>query len=235
MTVEFDVPRYLGADDTETLIAVNESLARLRDRRVKQLDAAGYGSKLAWKLRVFEEVKLYRVVALTESLALNWNHGNMLGCYLPARALIETIAIILDLEHELVRLVPEKDVPAIDQVLMNRTFATRLTDWITNDPSTHAVNVLTLIDRLDKRLIRGVRDHYDRMSERCHPNYLGSHAMFSELDTSTGITTFRLDKHRYENMDMVMAPMMLVMLFESCLVRLDAVVEQIAALQGGKK
>ena len=50
-------------------------------------------------------------------------------------------------------------------------------------PETKAVNILTYIDRFDKRA-EGFRGHYDILSERCHPNALGHNFMFGKLDRS---------------------------------------------------
>ena len=66
-----------------TVEAVNQGLSRLRDQRVQQIVVEGrlLELKLAWKLAVYREVLLYLFVALTESIALNWNQANFLGAY----------------------------------------------------------------------------------------------------------------------------------------------------------
>ena len=71
---------------------------------------------------------------------------------------------------------------------MNRTFSSRLDDWVRDAPGTRAVNVVTFIDKLDKE-IPGARRHYDYLSEICHPNSPGQYLMFSGLDTSTAVVT----------------------------------------------
>jgi hypothetical protein len=108
-------------------------------------------SKLALKLAVYREAMLWRIVALTESVALNWNSDNIVGAYLPARALIETSALLLDLEHELKKHIAASDIDALNSLLTSLTFATRNKKWIEGNPESEAINVLTLIDRTDKR------------------------------------------------------------------------------------
>jgi hypothetical protein len=236
MTITFDVPSHLGPQDVETVEAVNESLSRLRDQRVQKIVVEGrlLESKLAWKLAVYREVLLYRIVALTESIALNWNQTNFLGAYLPARALIETSALLLEFEHELKRHVDAADIGAIDSILNNRTFATRHKEWIEQHPETEAVNILTYLDRLDKRLGMGIRKHYDSMSERCHPNYLGHHQMFSSLDTSNGTTSFSQSKDISAHHDVVLGALLLTLLDEHCIDRLGLEIDRIAKIQRGK-
>jgi hypothetical protein len=63
---------------------------------------------------------LYRIVTLTESVALNWNHDNLLGAYLPARALVETSALLLEFEHDLKKHIAADDKGAIDALATNR-------------------------------------------------------------------------------------------------------------------
>jgi hypothetical protein len=73
----------------------------MKARRVDQIEVEGrlMESKLAWKLAVYRESVLWRIVALIESVALNWNSDNIVGAYLSARALIEASALLLDLEQ----------------------------------------------------------------------------------------------------------------------------------------
>src|SRR5215212_3380427 len=105
MTIKFCIPEGSDRDDVELTNAVNETLSRLRMRRLSSIEIVGryLDSKLAWKVGTYREAVLYRIVALSESLALNWNALNMLGCSLSARAIMETGALLLDFEHELQR------------------------------------------------------------------------------------------------------------------------------------
>jgi hypothetical protein len=86
---------------------------------------------------------------------------------LPARALVETSALLLEFEYDLKKHIAAGDQGAIDALATNRTFATRAKKWVDKNPESQAINVLTLVDRLDKRVANGIRGHYDRMSESC--------------------------------------------------------------------
>jgi hypothetical protein len=232
MTIAFNLAT-LSPNDVESVKAINAGLSRLRERRVQRIERAGrlLKSKLAWKVEVYRQVMLYRIVALVESVALNWNGDNLLGTYLPARALIETSAVLLEFEHDLEQHLAAEDISAIDALLTKVIFATRHKDWTEQYPPSKAVNVLTVIDRMDKRLAEGIRGHYDRMSETCHPNYLGHHQMFSSLDTNTGTTTFSDEKDLGRHRDVVIGALLLMLLDEGCINRLDSDINQLVALQ----
>lgn len=201
--IQLNTPSDLKEDDATLIKEINAGLSRLKAQRVDQIEVEGrlIELKLAWKLAVYREAVLWRIVALTESVALNWNSDNIVGSYLPARALIETSALLLDLEYELKKHIDAHDITALDALLNSRTFATREKQWVEKGPASAAINVLTLIDRMDKRTNSGIRRLYDLMSERCHPNYLGHHQMYGTLDIETGTTSFSekkdIDRHRH--------------------------------------
>jgi hypothetical protein len=230
---KFSSPNRLNSDDVELINGVNEALSRLRARRLPIIEIEGryLDSRLAWKVGTYREGVLYRIVALGESLALNWNVQNMLGCCLPARALMETSALLLDFEHELRKSVAASDLDAVNDLVTNRHFATRDKKWLEAHPQAEAVNVLTLIDKLDKRLVKNARRVYDLLSERCHPNYLGHHAMFGTLDTRTGTTEYSESKDLEGNSHAIFACMALIRLVEKCIGRLETEIDRVADLQ----
>ena len=231
--IELKTPSSLKEDDVMLIKEINAGLHRLRAQRVDQIEVEGrlIESELAWKLAVYREAVLWRIVALTESVALNWNCDNIVGMYLPARALIETSALLLDLEQELKKHIASRDIAALGALLDSRTFATRDKKWIEENPQFEAINVLTLIDRMDKLTDSGVRGHYDLMSERCHPNYLGHHQLYASLDVETGTTSFSETKNTEHHRDVILGATLLLLLDEHCIDRLENEVERVAALQ----
>lgn len=204
----------------------------MRDGRIHQIDPVGFiQSKLAWKLATLRQPLLYRVVALSESFAVNWNSHNLVGSYLPARALIETTALLLELQHELEQHLLARDLAAIDALLMNRLFATRDADWIGEHPEAKATNILTLIDRLDKRELEGIRYHYDLMSEVCHPNSLGHRLAFGEFDGVTGSTTYLDGGWQPSYLSSLFATMILILILEDTFEALETKIGEIVLLQ----
>jgi hypothetical protein len=222
MSIAFQTPPKMPPDDAELVALTNETLERLRNERVVTIDHADFpDSKIAWKIATYRQSVLYRIVALAEALALNWNAQNVLGCYLTARSIIETAALLHDFAHELDLCMEQRDFERLDALVTSRHFATRDKDWVKAEPTTEAVNVLTLVDKMDKRVLGGQRRLYDIMSEYCHPNYLGHHAMFSRLDTKTDITTFTENKNIELHWSAFLGCMALIQYVESIFDRLD--------------
>jgi hypothetical protein len=171
----FRLDENIDEGATTDIHAFNTVLARLRDRRLTEIAISGpfLRSKLAWKIATYQQPVLYRIVMLASGCAANWNQRNLLCAYLAARALVETIAVFWMLEVDLQNLIKKEDLGGIDALITNRTISTRDLELVEAHPTTKAINVLTIIDRIEKRELPGIRPHYDSLSERCHPNSFG--------------------------------------------------------------
>jgi hypothetical protein len=229
MQMEFD-KTGLNEKDAETVDLVNSTLARLRNRRKDKVIRTGpfLKSKLAWKVANYQQAVLYRIVMLADGCVLTWNSNNPLCSFLAARALLETTALFSEFEHRLNELIEIPDFGGIDALAMNRTFATRDEPFAQSNPDLEAISVLTFIDKIDKRLLPGMRRHYDLLSERCHPNSFGHFFFFSTLDTETGTTTFADNKNKEGNFHHIIAPMILIGLVENSMGRLDEMIIKLA-------
>jgi hypothetical protein len=86
------------------------------------------------------------------------------------------------------------DFGSIDALSMRYLFSTRDKEDLKKWPELKARQVLDAIDVIDKTLIPNFRSHYDRLSERCHPNSAGHRFLFSTLDRQTGLTAFGDDR-----------------------------------------
>jgi hypothetical protein len=221
----------LNDKDAELVETINSTLTRLKDRRLKELTVSGpfLKSKLAWKVAGYQQAVLYRVVMLANGCALNWNANNTLCSILAARALMETVALLLDFEIQLQRLCNGSDFGGIDDLVNNRTFATRDAEWISQAPETKATNAVTFIDKLE-RLLPDARRYYDMLSEWCHPNSLGHYMFFATLDTETGTVTYSDQKHGQEKLDVILGASLLILVVENSIVRLDEAILGLAEL-----
>lgn len=110
-----------------------------------------------------------------------WNARNYLAGMLCARALLETIAVGVDLINQLHRLTDNGNFDEIEKLVANRSVSTRLQHLIALDPNAEATSVLTTIQKLDKA-IPGLWENYEFLSEWCHPNAFGGTMLFSEID-----------------------------------------------------
>jgi hypothetical protein len=134
-----------------------------------------------------------------------------------------------ELERGVELLLKEQDLGGLDAVVQNATFASRDPEWTGENPGTKAMNVVTYIDKFNKRL-EGFRGHYDRLSERCHPNSLGHNFMFSKLDTSDGTVRFYEEREPQRNRQMILAALVPLPLVESILARLDELIAKVSDL-----
>lgn len=222
----------LPASDKDTVDELNAALARLNEMRAVEINIAGpfLRSKIAWKLATYQHALLHRTVALMDGVAVAWNHQATLSAMLSARALMETFAIFYALDTDVTKHLAAEDLERLDTIAQRGTFASRDTEWIKEHPETQAVNVLTFVDRFDKHLA-GFRGHYDRLSERCHPNSLGHHFMFSSLDTKEGTVSYSDETHPEGNAQSVLAAISPLPLVENIMVRLDKSILAVSDLQ----
>jgi hypothetical protein len=212
---------------------IDACIRRLGDRTKPKIERAGplARSKVAWKLATFQEAVLHRVVMLARGVRLAWNARNLVTSFLATRALVETIALFDDLQHELSILLGREALGQIDEVIMNRTFSTRDEELLRDNPEIMARNVLGFIDKLGKRYDLPIRSSYDGLSERCHPNSAGHHAMFSTTDYSDASVTFSEVKNPERALAIIRAPLGLLILFERSMIQVNQLVLAIAELQ----
>jgi hypothetical protein len=231
---EFDLSGVdCATDRADDLRKINKAIERLAARRKTNIERAGpfAQSKLAWKVATYQQAMLYRVVALARGARDAWNARNVMVSLLATRALVETIAVFDDFEHTLSAHLANEDLQEMDKLLTNRIFATKDEELLDGHPEILAINVLTFIDRFEKRHGIPVRSHYDRASERCHPNSAGHHQLYSKTDYSNGTVTFSETKNLSAILDSIRAPLGLVFLFEQSMNALDPAILKTAETQ----
>jgi hypothetical protein len=220
-------------DDWATVEQFNEVLARLAHQRQPSIAPNGIflKSKLAWKIAAVQQAMLYRIVMLADGCSSAWNARNILTSILSARAIMESAAVFLDFRTQLLRFTDAGNLDKIDALVINRTFGTKLEGWLSADRAELAVNVQTMLAKLDKT-IKGISGHYDRLSEICHPNYMGTYMMFADLDTSNGVVTFS-DKKLFTSgiFHHVFTAFLLIGLVENAADAIDSLLPRIADLQ----
>jgi hypothetical protein len=210
----------------------NACLDRLLARRVQCVKPEGVfaRSKLAWKCALLQQSLLYRTTALASGCAASWNERNVLCSMLAARALIETIALTYEAGFDLQSVVAAQEPDAINRFLNEHLFATRNQDLIASGHAHSARYVLTLIDKFGKT-IPGMREHYEFMSEWCHPNASGAFFTFGDLNKSTGEVKFAEMTDKVKGIQgHIVASFHLIQFMEPTLDRLDAAIKAIAEI-----
>jgi hypothetical protein len=169
--------------DWEAASDNNAVLARLQARRrdVVAREGGPLRAKVAWKVAVFEQAVLYRVVLLAEGAAQAWNAGNPFASAFCARGLLAAAAGLAASAARLRTLVEAGDLGAIDNFIMDAGFANALEG--TGDPSsqasdTHLAGLITAAEPT----IRGIRARYDALTALCDPAAIGQSRFFATLD-----------------------------------------------------
>jgi hypothetical protein len=230
-------PRHLIWDERLTdadkpkVDELNRSLDRLSGLRAVEIKLSGLfaRSKIAWKLTTYQHALLHRVVALMDGAAVAWNNRCTLSAILSERALMETIAVMAELESRVARLLADEDLGGLDALAQQGVFASRDAAWLKEFPETKAVNALTFVDKFDKRA-EGFRGHYDILSERCHPNSLGHNFMFSTLNRSDGSVQYCEEREPARNGQMILAALAALPLIETMSTRLDDLIQKVSDL-----
>jgi hypothetical protein len=133
-------------------------------------------AKLPFKAMSLRAILMYRVSELSKSAYQQYEARSLISAFVLSRAVVETGALLCSLLKSMRRVVSEQQVGDVDDFLMKALFGQR-----TPDSNLAALNVLTLIDHMDKES-RGVRSLYDFLSEYAHPNYSGSYGAYGSED-----------------------------------------------------
>jgi hypothetical protein len=221
----------LPETDKVTIDKLNDSLQRIDGMRAIEIAVTGpfARSKIAWKLATYQHVLLHRIIALVDGTAVARNARSTLSSMLSARAFMETLAVFADLEKRTASLLAKGDLGGLDALAQQGIFASRDEEWVKEFPLTKATNILTFIDKFDK-VAEGFRAHYDRLSERCHPNAYGHNFLFSALDRSDGTVRFCDEREPALNAHMIMAALIPLPLVESITARLSELTIKVAEL-----
>jgi len=236
----FEVDPNVGEKIAKDVQTFNETLKRLRDRRLPEIAIAGAlrKSKMAWTIATYQQPVLYRVVMLASGCAANWNDRNILCSYLAARAIIETATVFLLFESDLEELIEGEKLPEIDALITNRNFSTRDEEMVNLHPDTKATNIQTFIEKLDKKFKKHDKDwnswigkHYGFLSERCHPNSFGQHQFFGARDKTTNVIKYSDWNDLEMHFGNIFAGAMIIQFVESAMDRLDVAILRVAELQ----
>ncbi len=142
-------------------------------------------SKTALKAHLIRASLLYRYSDLTNNSTSLSKEGAVIPALILARAAFETAALLYYTYTKIYAVVKTGDMSEIDDILMRIMFGEKLQP-ITEDANISAVNILTVINSLDKEMeklgIQGIRDLYDGLCEFAHPNFSGAFAAYATQD-----------------------------------------------------
>ena len=137
----------------------NACLERLLIRRKNEIaiQDAFVESKTGWKCAILQQALLYRVCALADGAANQWNSANIIASVTLSRSLLETIVVASHIRDELLRLqepMNQDAANAIDDLCNKHLFATRNQDTVDAGYGHLATNIITYVNKFDKKFRR---------------------------------------------------------------------------------
>jgi hypothetical protein len=143
--------------------------------------------KPPFELEYFKEAVLYRFIELADATFALLDVSNFLGAVVTVRSLQETLSVMWYINEVCLYAITNKELTNFTEK-MNRL----MLGWKDDDEFPDSLNVLTLIDKVDKK-IPGYRKHYDILSEYVHPNWHGTMGLFAK----TGGKELKVEFGRY--------------------------------------
>jgi hypothetical protein len=135
------------------------------------------------KIRVLLQVGLRRVLELADAFTREAEAHSWVPLFVLSRATVEAAALLYDVwmrTREVLRSGDHSALSTFDDHAMKLLLGAKVEEW--GGQGFTAVNVLTLIDRLDKKAVDGLRAFYDALSEHAHPNYLGMYGSYHKVE-----------------------------------------------------
>jgi hypothetical protein len=229
----------LANENWEDVERYNACLERLIERRKPEIVLEGplVESKTAWKLATLQQSLLYRVCALANGTADAWNANNVTAAVVLGRALMETVALTEFVRDEFLRLREPMNIAAanaIDSVCSQQLFSTRNEVAVSGGYGHMARNILTYIDKLDKK-IAGTREAYDFLSESAHPNGNGHFFTYGEIDKGNGRVTFYESAPRIRGIQVyIVTCVMLTQFVERAMDAFDETIPMVGKVDKGR-
>jgi hypothetical protein len=163
-----DLPE-LGKKHLDKIEEINSTYSILKAMPKDRHDTKTFRgpSVVAFKMKVFNEASLRRVLDLSESAALCWKSKNHIATFLLLRGLLENAALILYLSNQILGYCKNLDEVGLE----------RLIDPILYG-SSHPKAVIK-VPRIKKaitysnEIFTGFSDEYDRLCDFTHPNGIG--------------------------------------------------------------
>ncbi len=142
-------------------------------------------TKTAVKVQLLREALLWRQEELARNAVDSLERGEVVVPAMLTRAAMETAALLVYIYEAVEKAINGGITPQLDEKLYGI-----LTGSKSIPESPGAINVLTLIDRVTRK-IPMFRVSYDSLSEATHPNWAGVHGAYSSLDQASMTVSYR--------------------------------------------
>jgi hypothetical protein len=194
-------------------------------------------SKTGGKCTILQQALLYRVCALADGAANQWNSGNVIASVTLSRSLLEAVVVASHIRDELLRLrepMTQDAADAIDDLCNKHLFATRNQNRVDAGYGHLATNIITYVNKFDKK-IPSILEVYDFLSEFAHPNGSGHLFTYGEINRETGHVTFHESAPRVRGIrGHVIACFMLLEFFELAMQTFDETIPIVSEVDKGQ-
>ncbi len=150
-------------------------------------------SKLPFKAVSIKELLYYRLTELCDVAVSLFQKGKFTSAIIITRSALETLAIVFYLYEKISQVVDSTKLGDIDETMMRILFGSK-----DRSLPVEAINVLTAIEHLDRRLGKDkiFKYYYDKLSETAHPNYFGMLGAYGDIDEMTKTLKLRKGKQK---------------------------------------
>jgi hypothetical protein len=184
---------------------IHETLGLLETNLPRQVDgyALSQKSKLPWKVLLYREALIWRIVELGRSALESILDDRLVSGVVLTRAAVETSAALWYLSRKVDAVVDSKMVGDVDEYLMKLAMGTA-TGWPEADSSgdvltlPRPIKIGAFLKQVEKD-IEGFSHQYGILSEYAHPNWAGTVLLYSSTDRQKAITDFGTNMRKAEN------------------------------------
>jgi len=153
-------------------------IARTENALVEDADPAALSplSAVPVKIHNLLQTAMRRNLELTEAFKLAFNQRLFTPLFVISRASLETGCVAFDAWLRLEDALESQDMAALADIearLMRTLLGTRAAEGRGNPDLFSAPNILTVVDRLNRRAFPRLRWYYDNVSDHTHPNFPG--------------------------------------------------------------
>jgi len=158
-------------------------------------------SKMPFKVKLYCACSSWRIHDISRGALEECKENRMSSAFILARASMETSAALWFLNEKLQASIETRNISDFDSYLMKLLCGWKHKDSVESHNFPAAINVLTLIDHVDK-IIKGYREEYELISEYVHPNYCGVQGLYGKNDTVNiwtdfGSNDYERDKRKF--------------------------------------
>ena len=186
--IKTDFPEHDTPADIEAALLVMHGL------KMPECDGIGLSpvSKVPAQMMILTQVALRRSIELAETAIREINRRNLVTSALLSRGTMETSCLLWDVMFKVEEIVKSNDIARMKDFheLMSKSLFGGKAKDVRILEDVEARNVITIIERLTKKLNVPLMGYFEKLSEFAHPNYHGMMATYTVEGADGGFKAF---------------------------------------------